>query len=196
MDLNEAYKRLFIHINEIVPINESEFNSCKKSFEFKKFKKKEFLLEPGQISKHMRFIASGCARVYYIDDDGAEKTLQVGIENWWINDLYSYTSQKESTMYIQAIENTCILQISRNDLEMLYLEQVAISNFFRIKIQRAYTNLQERTIENMSSDAYSRYSKFIKEYRNIEQRIPQYIVASYLGVTPEFLSYLRNKHKS
>ncbi len=196
MDIEEAYKLLFIHIKEQVPLDEQSFEVCKKSFELKKFKKKEFVLEPGQVSKHMRFIVSGCARVYYIDEEGAEKTLQIGIENWWINDLYSYISQKESTMYIQTIEETYILQISKSELEKLFNKFVSISNFFRIKIQNAYVNLQERTIESMSADAYSRYIKFRKEYRLIEQRVPQYIIASYLGVTPEFLSYLRKKHKS
>ena len=97
-------------------------------------------------------------------------------------------------MYVQALEQSTIVQLPRLKLEQLYLEAPAISHFFRIKIQSAYVAIQERVIDSMSDDAYDRYKVFIKSYRNIEQRVPQYIVASYLGVTPEFLSYLRKKH--
>lgn len=190
------HQQLFNHINELLSISENEFEEFATTFELKIFKKKQFILEPDQVSKHMRFIVSGCVRVYLLDDDGNEKTLQIGIENWWINDLYSYITQSPSKMYIQTLEDTKILQISKSNLDKLYLHSNAISNFFRIKIQNAYVSLQERTKENMLTDAYARYLKFRTEYRDIEQRVPQYIIASYLDITPEFLSFLRKKHKS
>ncbi len=189
-------QQLYNHINELVRISESDFNEISSNFELKIVKKKQVILEPDQVSKHMRFIVSGCVRVYFLDDDATEKTLQIGIDNWWINDLYSYITQSPSKMYIQTLEETKILQISKSNLEELFLHSNAITNFFRIKIQNAYVSLQERTKENMINDAYARYQKFRTEYRNIEQRVPQYIIASYLDITPEFLSFLRKKHKS
>jgi CRP-like cAMP-binding protein len=133
-------------------------------------------------------------RSYYLDENAQEHTLQLGIEEWWINDLYSYLSRKKSRMYVQALEKTLLIQLPRLELEKLYIEVPEMSNFFRKKIQVAYVAVQERVIDSMSDDAYERYENFRKAYRDIEQRVPQYIIASYLGVTPEFLSYLRKKH--
>lgn len=190
------YQQLLNHIREVVDISETEFNNYLSKFEIKVLKKKQYLLEPENISKHMRYIVSGCVRVYTLDEQGNEKTLQIGIENWWVNDLYSYITEKPSTMFIQTLEETTIIQINKNNLEDIFKHSNAITNFFRIKIQNAYVSLQERTKQNMLSDAYARYQKFRTEYRDIEQRVPQYIIASYLDITPEFLSFLRKKHKS
>src|SRR5690606_37194493 len=125
-----------------------------------------------------------------------EHILQFGIENWWINDLNSYLNNEPSRMYIQAIEDTTLIQINKMDLEELYIKSPGISNFFRIKFQAAYVSLQERMISSMTLEAYERYKIFIKNYRNIEQRIPQYMVAAYLGINPEFLSHLRKINNS
>lgn len=182
------------HLRETIALDDAEVNRIVEVIEVVQLKRKEILLSPGQPSKHMRFIAQGSARCYYLDENTQEHTLQIGIENWWINDLYSFLTQQDSQMYIQAIEPAVILQVSQPNLELLYTDIPAVSTFFRIKIQSAYVALQERMIENLSTEVYTRYQKFIKEYRDIEQRVPQYIVASYLGVTPEFLSYLKKKH--
>ncbi|MDR0229953.1 MAG: Crp/Fnr family transcriptional regulator [Flavobacteriaceae bacterium] len=195
MEKNEQYYQLLEeHLKKSVDLTVEEVNKVMNVVEVVELKRKAYLLEVGQLSQHMRFIAKGSARCFYLDEKSQEHTLQLGIEEWWINDLYGYLAQKESKLYIQAIEPAVVLQISRENLEVLYREIPAISTFFRLKIQSAYVALQERTIENMSSDVYTRYLKFTKEYRNIEQRVPQYMIASYLGVTPEFLSYLKKKH--
>ncbi|MDM1367129.1 Crp/Fnr family transcriptional regulator [Myroides marinus] len=195
MNMAEQYLQTFIeHLRETIELTTSDVDKILEVVEIVKLKRKEFLLTPGQPSRHMRFIAEGSARSYYLDENSQEHTLQIGIENWWINDLYSFLTQKDSQMYIQAIESAVILQISQSNLEKLYREVPEVSTFFRIKIQNAYVALQERMIENLSAEVYIRYQKFIKDYRDIEQRVPQYIVASYLGVTPEFLSYLKKKH--
>ncbi len=185
--------QLINHFKEKISLDENEIDLIIDKLEIKKLKKKENLIQPGQISLHMRFITIGSMRVFYIDDKGQEHTLQLGIEGWWINDLYSYLSGKPSRMFIQANEHTTLIQIGKNNLESLYKQVPGLSDFFRLKIQKAYVSLQERTIEHMSVDAFSRYQTFIKEYRNLEQRFPQYIIASYLGITPEFLSALRRK---
>lgn len=193
--MTEDYVEVLVkHIQQTIGLTDREIERLNEVVEVVSLKRKELLLQPGQLSQHMRFIAKGSARCYHLDEQSQEHTLQIGIEEWWINDLYSYLAQKESKLFIQAIEPAVIVQISRENLEQLYIEIPAISTFFRLKIQSAYVALQERTIENMSVDVYTRYQRFIKEYRNIEQRVPQYMIASYLGVTPEFLSYLKKKH--
>ncbi len=194
MPPEELLHLLVSHFRQTVSLNESEITEILPRLDIVSIDKKKFLLQPGQVSRHMRFIASGCMRSYYVDENSQEHTLQLGIENWWINDLYSYLSQKPSRMYLQAVENSVLIQISKNNLEELFRMVPALSDFFRIKMQAAYVVLQERTIENMSVDAYERYTRFRSDYRDIEQRVPQYIIASYLGVTPEFLSHLRKKH--
>lgn len=192
MDVNPI-EVLVQHLQQTIALNEKEIQRISEVAEIVLLKRKELLLQPGQLSQHMRFIAQGSARCYYLDENTQEHTLQIGVEEWWINDLYSFLTQKESKLFIQSIEPATIVQISRENLEQLYAEIPAISTFFRLKIQSAYVALQERTIEHMSADVFTRYQRFIKEYRNIEQRVPQYMIASYLGVTPEFLSYLKKK---
>lgn len=185
---------LLDQIQEKFQLTEGEKNDIGDAVKITELKKKDHLITPGQASNHMNFISIGCLRTYYIDEDGQERTLQLGIENWWINDLYGYITEKPSKMFVQALEDSVLVQIPKSKLESLYIQIPAISNFFRDKIQSAYVALQERTIENMSSDSIERYVTFRSQYRDIEQRVPQYIVASYLGITPEFLSHLRKKH--
>ncbi|MDG5491300.1 Crp/Fnr family transcriptional regulator [Psychroserpens sp. SPM9] len=195
MNQNLQYiQSLINHINKDVTLDEAGIEKLSSILVFKDLNKKEFLIEPGQTANTMNFIAQGCMRSYYLDENAQEHTLQLGIEEWWINDLYSYLSRKKSRMYVQALEKTTLVQLPRIVLETLFIEVPEISNFFRLKIQSAYVAVQERVIDSMSDDAYERYISFRKTYRDIEQRVPQYIIASYLGVTPEFLSYLRKKH--
>ncbi|MTG98770.1 MULTISPECIES: Crp/Fnr family transcriptional regulator [Myroides] len=195
MDKRQRILDFFLnHIKESVNLTQDEVELLYESIDIVELKRKECVLQPGQVSKHMRFVVTGSMRCYYLDLDSQEHTLQIGIEGWWINDLYSYLSGKESQMFVQAIEKTTLVQINSEALERLYVKIPALSTFFRIKIQNAYVSLQERMLEQMSIQVFDRYQKFIKEYRNIEQRIPQYMIASYLGVTPEFLSYLKKKH--
>lgn len=189
-----AFQHLFEEFRSHVELTEEEFAELEPSLSLEVLKKKEFLVQPGQISTHMNFIHKGCLRVFYLDQQAQEHTLQVGVEGWWVSDFSSFIRWVPSELYTQALEETVLVRIPKKELEALYLKIPAFSHFFREKIQGGYVALQERTIHSMSQDAYSRYLDFIKKYRNIEQRIPQYVVASYLGVTPEFLSHLRKKH--
>ncbi len=194
MEIEDQIALLVEHINKDVTLSKTGIKKLSSILQFKTLHKKELLIEPGSTANTMNFIVQGAMRSYYLDENGQEHTLQLGIEQWWINDLYSYLSGKASRMYVQALERTWLIQLPKTELEELYHHVPEVSNFFRIKIQSAYVALQERVIENMSEDAYERYNNFRNTYKNIEQRVPQYIIASYLGVTPEFLSYLRKKH--
>ncbi|TDE03471.1 Crp/Fnr family transcriptional regulator [Flavobacterium hiemivividum] len=193
---NEYLNQFIQHLKETIAFNESEEELIVSCLEIKYLKKKESVLEPGEVSNHMRYIAKGSMRVYHLDENTQEQTLQLGVENWWVNDLYSYLSERPSRMFIQAIESAVLVQISKSKLEILFVKVPQLSNFFRLKMQKAYVVLQERTMENLSLDSFEKYEKFRKDHRNLEQRFPQYIIASYLGMTPEFLSYLRKKHSS
>ncbi|REC45463.1 Crp/Fnr family transcriptional regulator [Chryseobacterium pennipullorum] len=196
MDTDLIVSQLIEHFKEIVPLQDADIGCITAKLEIIQLKKKDYLLRSGEVSRSMRFIAKGSLYAYHIDEKGKENTTQLGIENWWVNDLYSYLSEMPSSMFIQANEDTTILQISKTNLEVLYREVPAISEFWRLKIQSAYVTLQERTFEHSRVDAYTKYRNFVSTYRNIEQRFPQYMIASYLGITVEYLSYLRKKHLS
>ncbi|MCM4153931.1 Crp/Fnr family transcriptional regulator [Arenibacter sp. N53] len=187
------YDLLIGNIKELVPLTEDESRLIQNYFEPVHLKKKQFLLQSGESSNHMRFISQGCLKLYNIDELGAEYILQFGISGWWLNDLYAYLTKKPATYFIQAITESTVLQIHRDKLDELFDKSHMMDRFFRIKTQNGYVALQERTINNMSQSVEQRYLEFITRYRNIEQQIPQYMLASYLGVTPEHLSTIRKK---
>lgn len=183
--------KLIAHFRKSIILTDDEVEVVSKYFTLVKLKKKEILLFVGDHSSHMRFISEGCLRSYYMDGEAKEHIIQFGIEDWWINNLYSYLTNTPSKQFIQAIENSLVLQIHKDKLNELFDTVPAIERFFRLKFQKAYVSLQERTINTMSKNAEERYIEFRSKYRIIEQRVPQYMVASYLGITPEFLSKLR-----
>lgn len=189
----DEYEKLIAHVKKTVPVTEEECDKLVKRFKVHTLGKKEHLLRSGEVSHHMRFIVNGCLRAYYIDDNSEEHTLQFGIQGWWINDLYSYLTHTAARQSIQTTEPSTILQIHRASLDELFNESQAIERFFRLKMQKAYVALQERTLHQLSLNAKDRYLHFRNHYREIEQKVPQYMVASYLGITPEFLSELRKK---
>lgn len=182
---------LIQHIERIVPLSALEQELVLQAFHPKRLKKKEILLYMGDTSSHMRFIEKGCLRNYYIDDKAKEHILQFGVEGWWINDLYSYLTKTPAKYFIDAVEATTVLQVHRDRLEVLFGEVPAMERFFRIKIQNGYVALQERTTKSKTQTAEQRYAEFRQKYRHIEQRVPQYMIASYLGITPEHLSTIR-----
>ena len=188
--------RLILHLRDSILLTNHEVEIIKDSFKTITLKKKEILLYAGDVSLHMRFIAKGCLRSYYMDEEAREHIIQFGIEGWWVNDLYSYVTRTPAKQFIQAVENSVVLQIHRDTLDELYDQIPAIERFFRFKFEKAYVALQDRTINTMSKTAEERYFEFRSKYRNIEQRVPQYMIASYLGITPEFLSALRKKVSS
>jgi len=186
-----SINKLITHFRNSIALTDNEADLIKTHFKKKELKKKEILLFAGDHSSHMRFISEGCLRSYYMDEDAKEHIIQFGTECWWINDLYSYLTNTPAKQFIQAIENSVVLQIHKDKLNELYDSVPAIERFFRFKFEKAYVSLQERTINTMSKTAEERYIEFRSKYRHIEQQIPQYMVASYLGITPEFLSKLR-----
>jgi CRP-like cAMP-binding protein len=151
------------------------------------------LLQQGEVSRSETFVTEGCLRAYYVNDKGEEHIAQFAVEDWWIGDLYSFLTNTPSTLHIEALEACELLQIDRPGLEDLYLKVPKLERFFRIIIQNAFIASQNRVLSSMSKTADERYQDFIRKYPNIEQRVSQYQVAAYLGVTPEFLSRIRKK---
>jgi len=158
----------------------------------KTIKRKGFLLQEGEVAKHQFFVTSGCLRTYTIDSLGKEHILMFAPEDWWCSgDLFSFLSGQPSVNNLDALEPTSVLQISRNNLDILYEQAPKFERFFRILFQNAFVFHQNRINTNLSQPAEGRYSQFTHFYPDLETRVSQKYIASYIGVTPEFFSQMK-----
>ncbi|TMI71310.1 MAG: Crp/Fnr family transcriptional regulator [Bacteroidetes bacterium] len=153
----------------------------------------EFLLREGDICKYESFVVRGCLKTYYQDENGFEHIIDFSIEDWWADDLYSFLTQTPSRSNIKAIEDTDILQIGKTDLALIYQTIPKFERFFRILFQNAFITQREQINLALSASAEERYLLFIKKKPYAEKRFSQKDIASYLGVTPQFLSTLKKK---
>ncbi|MDD7886186.1 Crp/Fnr family transcriptional regulator [Flavivirga sp. 57AJ16] len=181
------------HIDSIIEIDEKDLLSFTSNFQKKSYLKNENILLPGEKNDCLMYINTGVVRVFYTDSEGKEITIHIGSEDMWVNNLYYFFTKRESILTIQAIEETVIYQIRRGDLEKAYTNQPVIETFIRLKLQRAFISLQERTLNQITSTAEERYLTFKQNYGDIETRVPQYVIASYLNITPEHLSKIRHR---
>ena len=179
--------------NDLFPLGEEEINQLKSRFNERRIKRRQFILQEGDVCKHYTFVSDGCLKMYKIDQTGKEHNLQFTIENEWISDLGSLYSETPSDVYIEAIEQSTILQIERKDLYYFYTHYPNIDRRFRVVIENSFISLQQRMFQNISASAEERYSYFLKTNPNLFNRISNVQIASYLGVTPEFLSAIRKK---
>ena len=186
-------KELTNYIKRYVTISEEELAILSDCLRLKKIEKKEFLLSEGTTCKARYFILKGCFRHFYIDVKGHEQIIHFGIENWWITDYASLVHQVPSNMYIQALETTTYLELNENELEKLYLKIPVLERFFRIIMEKTYIAAQQRIEYMFSLTGKEFYEKFIASNPAFSQRVPQYMLASYLGLTPEFISKIKSR---
>ncbi|HHC79906.1 MAG TPA: Crp/Fnr family transcriptional regulator [Flavobacteriia bacterium] len=179
------------HFSNYSPLSDSEISELKSKLIEKKVKRRQFILQEGDVCKHYTFVVSGCFKMYKVDDKGQEHNLQFAIENGWIADIGSFHTDKPSELYIEALEQSIVLQISKPDLIYLYSHYPKFDRNFRVLIENAFISLQKRVLQNISSTAEERYLYFLKSYPNLFNRISNVQIASYIGVTPEFLSKIR-----
>lgn len=159
----------------------------------RKYRKRQYVLQTGDVCRHENFVVSGCLRAYYIDDAGTEHIIMFAVEDWWTSDLLSFLTQTPAQLNIDALEDSEVLQIERSALEALYHKIPKLERFFRIIMQNAFIAQQQRILFNISKTAKERYLYFIEKYPKLEQRLPQHQIAAYLGITPEFLSQIRKQ---
>ncbi|WP_284461878.1 Crp/Fnr family transcriptional regulator [Chryseobacterium sp.] len=186
-------KALKIHIRGYVDIPDEKLEQYCNAFHLQKIKKKDFLLREGDVCGFEGFVVNGCFKVSHTDHNGAEQILYFGIENWWLSDIDSFITGIPSKLNIQAIEDSEILLISKQDKERFYLEIPEIERLMRLKFQRSIIALQRRIIDNLSKSSDERYLDFLKEYPEIAHRLTNIQIGAYLGVTPEFISRIRRK---
>ncbi len=184
---------LIEYFNRILPLDEEEIAFVEKVFKERRIKKRQFILQEGEICKHNTYVFEGCFRMYLVDDNGKEHNLQFAIENWWIGDIGSFFTDQPSKLNIEAIENSIILQVKKEDQLKLFTEYPKFNQIFRVLAENAMVALQQRVLQNISSTAEERYIDFLKRHPNLFNRISNVQIASYLGLTPEFLSTIRKK---
>ncbi len=156
-------------------------------------KKKQAIVQPGFVCRYRSYIATGAMRAYLVDDHLQEHTIAFAIEDWWITDYSSYIFQQPATLFVEALEDTVVVQIDYNAEQLLMETIPKFERFFRIITQRSFAHLQQRMLSNLSKSAEQRYEEFIHKYPLVAVRLPQYMLASYLGFSKEFLSKIRNK---
>jgi CRP-like cAMP-binding protein len=152
-----------------------------------------FLLREGEVCRYESFITNGCLKTYYLDENGIEHIVDFLVEEWWADDLYSFFTGTAAKLNIKAIEETDVLQISKSNLELLYQKVPKFERFFRILFQNAYISQKDQITSILSAPAEERYLLFLKKKPYAEKRFSQKDIASYLGITPQFLSVLKKK---
>lgn len=166
------------------------FNSL---LEYRAVPKKTFLLQEGEVCKFEAYISKGCVRSYYIDEQGAEVTLQFAIENWWASDIASFHEATPSRMFIETLEDCELLVLTPETKETLLQQAPCFERMFRLMVQRNLSRMQERLFQTITTTAEQKYLDFLQRYPTIPQRAPQHQIASFLGFSPEFLSKVRTK---
>ncbi len=187
-----AIDKLISHFNNYIPLNNNEKEDLINHVTEKKIKRRQFVLQQNDICRHYTFVASGLLKMYAVDNSGIEHNIQFAAENEWIMDIGSFHSEKPSLLYIEAIEPSVILQIDKSNLISLFKNYKNFNIDFRVIIENKFVELQNRLLQNLTSAAEERYLTFLDQYPNLSNRLPNTQIASYLGITPEFLSKIRN----
>ncbi|RYD58435.1 MAG: Crp/Fnr family transcriptional regulator [Sphingobacteriales bacterium] len=162
----------------------------------RKLRKRQYLLQEGDVMRLETFVSKGCLRSYEIDAKGQEHIIQFSVEEWWVGDMYSFLTGTPSRLNIDCLEDTEVIQFSKDQLEELYVRVPKFERYFRLLVQNAYIASQNRILSIMTKPALERYHEFLQKYPTIEQRVPNHQIASFLGITPESLSRLRKQYAS
>ena len=181
------------NITKHINLSDKEMDRFCNLFKIKKVKKKKFLLQKGEICKFEGFVNKGLFQVYHIDKKGVKQVLHFAIEDWWITDIVSFTNQRPSGLFIEALEDSEILVISKTDKEFAYENLPQVEKLFRIMTQKSHVALLRRMIDNLSKTADERYIDFIEKYPELHRRLNNVQIAAYLGISHEFLSKIRRK---
>jgi len=186
-------ENIVTHFEKYLPLNDKEKEALKSRLTERKIKRKQYILQEGDICKNFTYVEVGCFKMYGVDYSGTEHNLVFTAEDDWIADIDSLHKERPSKLFIEAVEPSVILQISKGDLWYLYTNYPKFDRNFRVIIEDKYIELQNRLLQTLSTTAYERYESFLEQYPKLANRLPNTQIASYLGITPEFLSKIRNE---
>ena len=179
------------HIKTYIPGSNIEFEAIYQSMRREVYKKRESLVRSGEACEHFYFVLSGSLRTFTTDERGHEHIFHLAFEDWWASDLFSFITGDTAFFSIEALEDTEVLAIHRDDYEVLLSQYPKFERFFRLLMQNAYVASQKRTMDIMSLSAEKRYVQLTQRYPQLEMRVAQHHIASFLGITPEALSRIK-----
>ncbi len=188
-----AQEALLNYVNRIVPLTPEEEKILLSRVRTRKYLKGQYMVQQGDVCTFSAFVFRGCSKTFYLDPEGNEHVIMFSIEDWWTSDLASFSTQTPSDFNVQCLENTEVVLFPYETHELLLAEVPKLERFFRKIIERALVASQKRIVRNLSMPARDRYLYFRQQYPKIEQRVPQYLIASYLGITKEFLSKIKSQ---
>lgn len=187
------FEEILANVTKCIPLQDDEVTLFTALLSRREIPKKTMLLREGEICQFEGYIQKGCVRIYYLDENGFEVTLSFAVEDWWISDIASFHYHEPSSLYMETLEDCEIYFLNPESKEKLLAELPKFERVFRLLVQRRLAVLQNRLIHTISKPATDRYLEFIRLYPTISQRVPQYYIASYLGVSPEFVSTIRKR---
>lgn len=185
--------RLLNYISNHISLTDEEITHLESKIAVRNYLKGQYIVQQGDVCKYSCFVLSGCTKTFYVDSEGQEHILMFSIEDWWTSDMGSFITQTPADFNVQCLENSELVMFSYDIIEELYIEIPKLERFFRQIIEKGFVASQKRIVRNFSLSAKEQYLYFREQYPKIEQRIPQYMVASYLGITKEFLSKIKSQ---
>lgn len=174
-------------------MTDDQFAQLSKLFFSKAYEKKAFLTEEGDSNKYIYFVEQGSCYSFIVDQKGEKHAIQFALEGYWISDLYSFFSGRPAIYTIEALEPLHVLVLNKDNFQKACDICPLFDRFFRILVQNAYVSLQYRLAKTNSEEAEHRYLEFSQRHPDFVQRIPQYLIASYLGIKPQSLSRIRKE---
>ncbi|HWV73655.1 MAG TPA: Crp/Fnr family transcriptional regulator [Pseudosphingobacterium sp.] len=184
---------LFTHIQDKVKLTDEEKQRISSFFTFKKVRRRQYILQENDICRNLSFVKKGLLKSYRLDEKGTEHITVFGWEGWWISDFNSFVNQAPAVLNIEAIKDTELLNLSRENYEQMTLDVPVMDRYFRILYQNSLVTKDQRLISSNSDTAEEKYQSLILSNPDIIQCIPQNLIASYLGLAPETLSRIRKK---
>ncbi|WP_034886217.1 Crp/Fnr family transcriptional regulator [Gillisia sp. JM1] len=193
MKVDDLHTNILNHLTKVISLTESEQQEFTSILEDIRISKKNFLIEPGDLVNSEYYVVSGCLKAYYLDETGDKHIIQFAVEDWWISDFEAFFNKVPAKLYVETIEDSVLLAINREALEILYTRIPKFERFFRIKTTNAFVSLRTRILSTLQKSGKERYLEFCETYPKIEQRVPNYHIANYLGLKPESLSRIRKE---
>jgi len=191
MVIDNIHTNILNHLTKEINLTESEQQEFTSILEDVRISKKHFLIEPGDLVNSEYYVVSGCLEAYYLDEAGDKHIIQFAVEDWWISDFEAFFNKLPAKLYVETLEDSVLLGINREALEILYSRIPKFERFFRIKTSNAFVSLRTRVLSSLQKSGKERYLEFCETYPKIEQRVPNYHIANYLGLKPESLSRIR-----
>lgn len=192
--MTDLIKPLLQAVTSKIELNQEDINFFCSLWKPRFLKKGQYLVQAGDVCAYDSFVVKGCLKIFHTNwQNGHEYILSFAIENWWASDLESFLKQRKASYDIQALEDCHLLQINHASFQLLLEKKPQYERYFRIITENYLFSLQKRILGTISQTKEERYRAFVRQYPKINQRVPQYLIASYLGITPEFLSKIRSK---